>query len=255
LDLAEPTTHHASDKESVMLGVLGGMGPMATVDFMSKVIRNTPACCDQDHIEMIVCSASNVPDRSAAILDQGVDPLPAMLDALRRLEQSGATCIAIPCNTAHYWHRALQAETSVPILHIVDAIADTLVERGIGSTMMGVLATDGTVHAGMYQNRLAKRGHSCLMPDSEAQAEVMQAIRLVKAGNIQKAATILRREAETLVARGCSQVVMACTEIPLALATIESGLRAKLLDPSEALARACVKSCLAMPRRSARQIA
>lgn len=224
-----------------MLGVLGGMGPMATVDFMGKVIRNTPALRDQDHIEMVVCSATNVPDRTAAILNQGSDPLPAMFEALLRLEQSGVSCIAIACNTAHYWHGTLQAKTAVPILHIVDAVADTLAEQGMDGTTIGVLATDGTIHAGVYQKRLAKRGYSCLIPNAEAQAEVMRAIRLVKAGNVDEAATILRREAKALVARGCSQVAMACTEIPLAFVTLENDLRARLLDPTEILARACVR--------------
>ena len=110
-----------------MLGVLGGMGPMATVDFMGKVIRNTPAACDQDHIAMVVRSATDVPDRTAAILDQGRDPLPAMRHALRQLLESGARCIAIPCNTAHHWHDALQDETNVPILHIGDATVERLI--------------------------------------------------------------------------------------------------------------------------------
>lgn len=184
-----------------MLGILGGMGPMATVDFMGKVIRNTPASCDQDHIQMIVCSATNVPDRTAAILGQGCDPFPAMLNAVQRLELSGATRIAIPCNTAHHWHGALQAETSVPILHIVDAVADALARQRMAPTV-GVLATDGTVRAGVYQKRLAERGYICMMPDTNAQAEVMRAIRLVKAGQISEAAAIFGREAETLAAGG-----------------------------------------------------
>lgn len=225
-----------------MLGILGGMAPMATVDFMGKVIRNTPASCDQDHIQMIVCSATNVPDRTAAILGQGCDPFPAMLNAVQRLELSGATRIAIPCNTAHHWHGALQAETSVPILHIVDAVADALARQRMAPTV-GVLATDGTVRAGVYQKRLAERGYICMMPDTNAQAEVMRAIRLVKAGQISEAAAIFGREAETLAAGGCARIVMACTEIPLALATLDrSG--AALLDPTELLAQACVKSCL-----------
>ena len=238
-----------------MLGVLGGMGPLATVDFMDKVVRNTSATCDQDHIEMIVCSATGVPDRTAAILDQGSDPLPAMLDALRRLERSGATRIAIPCNTAHHWYDALQAKSPVPILHIVDAVADACVERGMRGTTIGVLATDGTVHAGIYQKRLANSGFACLIPDRKAQAEVMQAIRLVKAGHIDQAAAALVREARALVAAGCSHVAMACTEIPLALATVDAELREKLLDPTELLARACVKSCLAMLQKPVRQVA
>lgn len=237
-----------------MLGILGGMGPMATVDFMGKVIRNTPASCDQDHIQMVVCSATNVPDRTAAILGQGRDPFPAMLKALQRLELSGATRIVIPCNTAHHWHSALQAETSVPIVHIVDAVADALAEQRTDPTI-GVLATDGTVHARIYQKRLAERGYVCVVPDAKAQAEVMRAIRLVKAGHTDEAAGILGREAETLAAKGCSHIAMACTEIPLALAALDNDLGAALLDPTEMLAQACVKSCLAVLQNVVRQVA
>jgi aspartate racemase len=232
-----------------MLGILGGMGPMATVDFMGKVIRNTPASCDQDHIQMVVCSATNVPDRTAAILGQGCDPFPAMVNALHRLERSGATCVAIPCNTAHHWYGALQAEASIPIIHIVDAVADFLAERRMDAPI-GVLATDGTVHAGVYQKRLAERGYTSVVPDAETQAEVMRAIRLVKAGHVGQAASILRRVAETLVARGCLNVAMACTEIPVALATVDDDLRTALLDPTEMLAQACVKSCLPLLKPS-----
>ena len=237
-----------------MLGILGGMGPMATVDFMSKIVRNTPASCDQDHIQMVVCSATDVPDRTEAILGQGRDPFPAMLNALRRLEHSGATRIAIPCNTAHHWHGALQAETSVPIIHIVDAVADALAQQRT-IPALGLLATDGTIHAGVYQQRLAERGYACVVPDAKAQAEVMRAIRLVKAGHTDEAAGILGREAEALAARGCSQIAMACTEIPLALATLDQDVGAALLDPTELLAQACVRSCLAAPQDAVWELA
>ena len=233
-----------------MLGVLGGMGPMATVDFMGKVIRNTPASCDQDHIEMVVCSATRIPDRTAAIVSQGNNPFPAMLSALRRLEQSGATCIAIPCNTAHYWHAALQAETAVPILHIADAVADTLARDEVKGTKVGLLATDGTIQAGVYQAHLAQRGYTCVTPVAGSQIEVMQAIRSVKAGKTGEAAMILRLAAEALIARGCSRIAMACTEIPLALSAIDDGLQERLLDPTEALARASVEACLRRATRA-----
>ncbi|MGY3235377.1 MULTISPECIES: cysteate racemase [unclassified Bradyrhizobium] len=238
-----------------MLGILGGMGPMATVDFMGKIVRNTPASCDQDHIQMVVCAATDVPDRTAAILGRGPDPLPAMLNALRRLELSGATRIAIPCNTAHHWHGALQGETPVPIIHIVDAVADGLAAQQASNPTIGLLATDGTVHAGIYQQRLAERGYACVVPGAKAQAEVMRAIRLVKAGHTDEAAGILGREAEALAARGCSHVAMACTEIPLALATPDSDIGAALLDPTDLLARACVRSCLAAPQEAMREVA
>lgn len=233
-----------------MLGVLGGMGPMATIDFMAKVIRHTPANCDQDHVDMIVCSFATIPDRTAAIMGYGSDPLPAMLDALRRLERAGARCIAIPCNTAHHWHARLQAETRVPILHIVDAAADMLERRGVKRGAIGLLATDGTICSGVYQSRLAARGFQCLTPDAGEQADVRRAIRLVKAGMPGEAASILQGQAEALIARGCRQVAMACTEIPLALTGVEDSLQACLLDSTDALARACVDAYLPRARPS-----
>ncbi|MCJ2122221.1 aspartate/glutamate racemase family protein [Methylobacterium sp. J-077] len=226
-----------------MLGVLGGMGPMATVDFMAKVVRNTPAACDQDHIPMVVCSAANIPDRNAALRGQGADPLPAMRDALRRLEAAGATCIAIPCNTAHLWHCALQSETPILILHIVDAVTSELTSRQ--GDCVGVLGTTSTIEGHLYQERLSQKGLFSRAPDAGGQAEVMRAIRLVKAGQLAQATEILRAQAEALVAAGCSDVVMACTEIPVALATVEGELRTKLVDATEALARACIRACKA----------
>lgn len=224
-----------------MLGVLGGMGPMATVDFMAKVVRNTPAACDQDHIPMVVCSASDIPDRNAALRGEGADPLPAMRDALRRLEAAGATCIAIPCNTAHMWHCALQYATPVLILHIVDAVTFELTARK--GDCIGVMGTTSTIEGRLYQERLSYKGLSCRAPDAAGQEEVMRAIRLVKAGQLAEATQILQAQAEALVAAGCSQVVMACTEIPVALASVEGTLRTKLVDATEALARACVRAC------------
>jgi len=166
-----------------------------------------------------------------------------MRDTLRRLEAAGATCIAIPCNTAHHWHAALQAETSVRILHIVDAVADALAGQGMKGGCIGVLATSGMVKAGIYQKRLALRGFSCRVPDAAGQAEVMRAIRLVKASQLAEAITILRAQAEALVSAGCRRVVMACTEIPVALASVGGELRSTLIDATEALAQTSVEAC------------
>ena len=233
-----------------MLGVLGGMGPMATVDFLAKLVRATPAGRDQDHIPTLVCSAVDIPDRADAILGAGPDPLPAMRAALARLEAGGATRIAIPCNTAHHWHAALQAGTALPILHIVDAVAETLArtetetETGIAAGTggrVGLLATDGTLRTGLYRERLARRGLTCLGPDPEGQAAVAAAIRLVKAHRVAEARPLLEAQVRALAEAGCDRVVMACTEIPIALAgSPVSGL---LVDATEALARACVAAC------------
>jgi aspartate racemase len=201
-----------------MLGILGGMGPMATVDFMTKVIRSTPASCDQEHVRMLVSSDTVIPDRTAAIVGYGADPFPAMKRALRWLELGGARIIAIPCNTAHHWHGALQAETDVPILHIVDAVADRITACGPVSGLVGIMATSGTVQSGVYQERLARHGLTYRFPEPEPQARIMEGIRLVKAGDLAAGQSILEQQAWALLDRGCSKVVMACTEIPIALA-------------------------------------
>lgn len=223
-----------------MLGVLGGMGPMATADFMAKLVRNTPARRDQDHIEVIVCSAPGIPDRSGAIMNGGPDPLPAMIAALRRLERAGAKHIAIPCNTAHHWHGALQQETALPILHIVDTLVDDLLACEDTGDSLGLLATSGTIEARVYQDRLAQRGLTCLTPDRQGQDCVSEAIGLVKAGQVEHAAHLLWPQVRALVARGADRVAMACTEIPLALA-LEPDAKRRLVDPTDALARACVR--------------
>jgi aspartate racemase len=232
-----------------MLGVLGGMGPMATVDFMRKLVAATPATRDQDHLQTLVCSAAHIPDRTAALLGLGPDPLPAMCAALRRLEGAGATHIAIPCNTAHHWHAALQATTPVPILHIVDAVVEALRRDGVSAGPIGLLATDGTLRTDVYRQRLERHGFVCRAPDN--QNAVMRAIRLVKSGAIREAAPLLRAQAEGLLAAGCRRVVLACTEIPLALDCENSELQPLLLDATDALARACVTACFQQAAASA----
>lgn len=221
-----------------MLGILGGMGPLATVDFMGKLIANTPAGRDQDHLQTITCSATQIPDRTEAIIGQGMDPLPAMLTALRRLQVAGASCVAIPCNTAHYWYDTLRSWSHVPILHIVDAVVEDLRRRSIDGGRIGLLATTGTIRAGVYQRRLP-RGYICVAPES--QDAVMQGIRQVKAGRIDDAAQALARQAELLLSSGCGAVALACTEVPVALAHADNDLRPYLIDATDALARACVE--------------
>jgi aspartate racemase len=223
-----------------MLGVLGGMGPVATIDFMNKVVRHTPAKRDQDHIPMVVRLATDIPDRTAAILGHGEDPLPALRSALRDLEIARATVIAIPCNTAHFWYDALQAETSIPILHIVEAAADTL---PAGADCVGILATTGTVKAEIYQRAMAKRGIRCTFPSGDEQVEVMRAVQLMKEGDAHAAGAMLTHQAEELLKAGCDMIMMACTEIPIAMA--DAVLAPNLIDPTEALAMAAVRACLA----------
>src|SRR5215207_1044646 len=121
-----------------VLGVLGGMGPLATVDFLRKLIEETPAARDEDHLPVIAWSVPQIPERPAAITGNGESTLPALLDGIRTLKDAGAIVIAIPCNTAHYWYDDIVREGGLPIVHIADAALDELKARRISGKAVGV---------------------------------------------------------------------------------------------------------------------
>jgi aspartate racemase len=223
-----------------MIGVLGGMGPAATVDFLAKLIRLTPAHRDQDHVPVVVVSDPRVPDRVGPIMEgRGPSPLDALRRGIRTLEQAGAGCIAIPCHTAHFWYDQMVASARVPILHVADAVLADLALHGKGDGPVGLLATAATLEAGFYQERLGAGGYACAVPAAEIMTTcVLPAIALVKQGRAGDAAPLLRRAVDHLTAHGTRTVVLACTELPLALAAAPDPL--PCLDATEALARACI---------------
>jgi aspartate racemase len=217
------------------LGILGGMGPLATVDFMAKLIRLTPAKRDQDHVPVLVYSVPQVPDRTAAILKGNDEPLAWMRWGAETLRDAGAKCIAIPCNTAHHWHGALGDGLGIPVLHIVDAAADALKAHGIASGPIGLLGTTGTITAGVYQKRLEKLGYAPITTDDDVQERlVMGGIAEIKAGDLDAGREKLEAAAETVRKKGAPAIVLGCTEIPIVL----SG--PGYIDATEALARAAL---------------
>lgn len=224
-----------------LLGVLGGMGPLATADFMRKLTELTPASRDQDHIPVLVYSNPQVPDRSTAIMGKGESPLPALLDGIARLQDGGAQAIAIPCNTAHYWYDEMEAKSRVPILHIVGSVCDVLRGKGIAGGTVGVMGTAGTLHTGIYQGYLTRSGYAPVLPAEAEMAElVMPGIVAVKAGDLVTAKQMLSEAADRLITRGAQMVVLGCTEIPLALADASPEAAARYVDSTAALAQACL---------------
>ena len=223
-----------------ILGVLGGMGPLASAEFMRRLTLLTPALRDQDHIPAILWSDPRVPDRTAARLSGGEDPLPALLRGIRGLEAAGAGAIAIPCNTVHGWFDAMPAATALPILHIVDAAAAELLRLGVPGGTIGVMGTAGTLAMRLYQQRLEARGYSCLVPtEAEMAALVTPAIAEVKANRVAEAYAPLAEAARALSARGARAVVLGCTEIPLGIAA-GPALPFPVCDTLDALARAAI---------------
>ena len=222
-----------------MIGVLGGMGPAATLDLMAKLVRLTPAAREQDHVPLVVVSDPRVPDRVGPILNgRGQSPLAALQEGVRRLERAGALCIAIPCHTAHAWYDPLAAATPLPNLHIVDATLAELARQALPPGPLGLLATAATLRAGLYQDRLAAAGHPALVaPDEVMAAAVLPAIALVKRDRAAEAAPLLLQAVEHLRAAGAERILLACTELPVALAAAP---HPACIDATEALARSCL---------------
>lgn len=201
-----------------VVGVLGGMGPDATVDFMAKVIASTPATKDQDHIRMIVDQNPKVPDRQAAILGDGEDPGPDLAAMAVRLEAAGADFLVIPCNTAHVFEDKILAAVSIPLISIIDATVAAIDERCPGADAAGVLATNACLHANVYQDALNQAGIRPLLPDKGDQDALTILIGKIKAGDKgEEVSNAMHDLAKALVERGAQAIIAGCTEIPLVL--------------------------------------
>lgn len=223
-----------------VLGVLGGMGPLASAQFMVRLTLLTPATRDQEHIPTVLWSDPRVPDRTVGKLSGGADPLPWLLRGIAGLERAGCGAIAIPCNTAHGWYDEMCAATALPILHIVEAAADELRRLGISGGRIGVMGTQATLTMRLYQDRLEALGWDCIVPSDDEMARLVSpAIALVKANRVADAYPPLAMVAHRLAGRGASAVVLGCTEIPLG---IQAGgpLDIPTVDTIDALARAAI---------------
>ena len=229
-----------SDPGERLLGVLGGMGPLASAHFMTRLTLLTPASRDQDHVPAVLWSDPRVPDRTRGRLGGGADPLPWLLRGVRGLKRAGCGAIAIPCNTAHGWFADMQSE-GVPILHIVEATAE-LLWRHTPTGTVGVMGTAATLAMRLYQDRLEQLGWQCLVPSPQEMADtVSPAIALVKANRVADSYAPLAAIVQSLAARGARAVILGCTEIPLGLQTGPwQSLGVAVVDSIDALALAAI---------------
>lgn len=223
------------------LGVLGGMGPQATVDFLQKIVVATPASVDQEHLPMLVHFHPQIPDRTQAIMGTGPSPLPALIGAARALEAAGAEFIAIPCNTAHVWFSEIAAALNVPVFHIADTSVDSVKAHGLKRP--GLLATKGTLASGIYNKR--HQGLAWVLPEPcELEDWVMPAIRAIKANRLEVARELLLQAGRRLIKRGADGLVLGCTEIPVVIKKRDFDV--PVIDSTYALAKSCITwSCAA----------
>lgn len=222
------------------LGILGGLGPMASVYFYELLTRHTEASCDQDHLDLILSSSATTPDRTAFILGQSAeDPLPRMLEDAKVLIAAGADVIAIPCNTAHYFYDALAEALPVPIINIIYETVHALASMGVKT--FGLLATAGTAAAGGYSHVAECFGMTCVLPSAEEQALLNELIYTsIKQGKTPDLTAFSALSAR-LLGLGCERLVLGCTE--LSLLRRDAGLTAPYFDSLDALALRSILVC------------
>ena len=226
---------------TAMIGVLGGMGPLATVDFFAKVVAAADPAGDAQHVPLLIQSDPRIPSRPAAILAGGESPLPALRHGRDRLIAAGAVALAMPCNTAHVWYPELAADCPVPFISIVDACCDELPAIAAPGSQIGLVGTRATLRTQIFDRRLRELGYVPRVPDeADLEGSILPAIEQVKCGDAAGAGAALEASVRRLMDAGSQAVVMACTETPLALDAIGSPVRSRCIDSNAALARACV---------------
>lgn len=234
-----------------VLGVLGGMGPSATADFMAKLVARTSVRAECDHLPIAVWSNPEIPDRTEALLGRGPSPVPAMADGVRRLMGLGATTIAIPCNTAHAFLGELRARTGAEIIDMIEATVTGVLTSAPDTSRIGVLSTAGTRRTGLYAAECRRRGLVPVELSAADQARLVDpAIRDVKVGSdLQGAALRIREAVAALAGRGATAIIAGCTEIPLV-----ASLAAEILpvvDATDCLAAAVVGRLVPAPAPAA----
>ena len=225
-----------------VIGILGGMGPLATVDLFRRIVLKTPAKKDQDHPRIIIYNNPKIPDRTAYILGKGENPLPELIDSAKKLEEWGADFIIMPCNTAHYFAEEIQKAIKIPLINMIEETASYV--ASLGMKRVGILATMGTIASGIYQKALEKRGIKGVVPSVEDQEKVMKGIyEGVKAGDIELGRKLLLEVAKKLE-KEAEGIIAGCTEVSIALK--QEDLNVPLVDPMDILAQKAVKMALGL---------
>jgi aspartate racemase len=202
--------------ETRTVGVIGGLGPMATLDFFERVLKRTRAVAEQDHLRLIIDNNTKFPDRNAFMRGEGPSPGPALAASARGLQEAGAEVIVMACNTTHIWEADIRAAISVPFLSII--AETTAVVADLRPEAVGVLAVDACLKGGLYQEALKKAGVKALLLNEDSQRTFMELIYRIKSGDtgdtVRRSMTTL---AQRLEAQGAEVIIAGCTEIPIVL--------------------------------------
>jgi len=223
-----------------VVGIMGGMGPEATIDLYAKIVKATCAKSDEDHLRIIIDNNPKMPSRLDAILHGGPSPAPAMVETARNLEKAGADFIVIAANTAHWFYPDVQAGVNIPVLHMIKEAVNWTIDNLPGLSRVGLLATTGTARTKMYHDHFGEVGIEVLIPDADDQNRLLEQLFAYKYG--EDVAQVRGRVvpiAEKLVQSGAGALVMGCTEVPLILEGYHSPV--PLIDPNQIMAEAVVR--------------
>ncbi|WP_413381003.1 aspartate/glutamate racemase family protein [Alkalihalobacillus sp. 1P02AB] len=230
------------------IGILGGMGPLATVDLAEKIILQTKVSCDQDHIPLLIYNNTQIPSRVNAIINQQESPVVELIQTAKVLEKAGASFIVMPCHTAHYWFDDIQKNVHVPILNMIENTVHSVKDTIKAEKQILLFATSGTIKAQLYQKAFQTEGIQITIPTRKEQKIVASAIDEVKAGYIANNHYLneLNKMVQKYKRKGISAIIGGCTEIPLLFPYIQNH-RITKYDPTLMLAKMAVKK--AMPKR------
>jgi aspartate racemase len=227
-----------------IIGILGGMGPEATIDFFAKIVKGTGAKKDQDHLRILIDNNPKIPDRTSALQGKGKSPLAELVRSARLLERAGADFLVIPCVTVHYYHRSLQKRLKIPVLHIVEETLGFIKTNLKKVHKIGLIATAGTIQTGLFQDIFSRKDVELVVPSPSSQKkQVTEAIygkKGIKAiGPSENSKKLVLEASRSLIGQGAQAIIAGCTEIPLVLK--EGDLPVPVIDVLSVLAASAIE--------------
>ena len=223
-----------------IIGILGGMGPEATLDLFHKIIKLSPAEKDQDHFRIIIDNNPKIPDRTDAILGTGKDPLPKLIKTAQNLEKAGANFIIMPCNTAHYFISEIQQSIKIPILNMIKETAHHVKSIFPSFKNVGLLATKGIYKTKLYNSFFNAKNIEILIPTPPEQDKIMDLIYMVKSGILsEQMKSQIIKISEEQIKKGAQAIIAGCTEIPLILK--DKDIKVPIIDSTNILAKRAIE--------------
>ncbi len=228
-----------SNVKELVVGVIGGLGPEATLDFFAKVLNHSHAQKDQDHIHLIIENNPKTPNRNEAIAGRGPSPVPALTDMAQALERAGADFIVMACNTAHAYEAEIRSALKKPFVSLIDEVVDEVRTTNHDAKRVGILATQGSRDAKIFATAFSKYGIDVLQLNEASQLRFMDNLYLIKSGDRSKTIHVAMQQfGEELVAMGADILIAGCTEVPLVLSNGDN--TKPMIDSTDVLARRCV---------------